>query len=67
MVNSPTVAEAKPAHGYSLNIGFDGKSVMTHVYRLPLEMGNIDFILGLPVLSKCNTVLREDYMDITWL
>lgn len=51
---------------YSLNVGFDGKSLMTHVYRLPLKMDGIDFILGLSILSQCNITMNDDRMTIEW-
>lgn len=60
-------AEPIRALGYSLTIGFDSKSIMTHVYRLPMEnLPGIDFILGNPVLSQCKITLEKDCMDIVW-
>ncbi len=66
-ISSAVSTKTVQAFGYSLNVGFDGKSVMTHVYRLPLNMPGIDFILGMPILSKCNTTIKADCMEIEWI
>ena len=66
LISSP-IASPISTLGYSLKVGFDGRSVMTHVYRLPLDMPGIDFILGLSVPSKCSIVMRDDHMEINWL
>ena len=52
--------------GYSMTIAFDDKSMMTHVYRLPLKMDGIDFILGLSILNHCNITIKENIMSICW-
>jgi hypothetical protein len=56
----------KPTIGYSIGFGFDGKSVMTNVYRLPLDLPGIDFILGTPVLDQCKVSFSGDTMEIVW-
>ena len=54
------------ALGYSLNFSFDGKTAMTNVYRLPLDLKDIDFILGLPILDLCKITMGSDTMEIDW-
>ena len=62
-------ASEQPIHalGYSLNIKFDDRFMMTHVYRVPLKMDEIDFILGLSILDHCKINLEGDTMDILWV
>jgi hypothetical protein len=52
--------------GYSMKLGFGNRSEMTHVYRLPLNMEGIDFILGTSFLNLCKITVTENYMDIEW-
>ena len=65
-VANPMQAPIK-ALGYSLKFTFDGKSAMTNVYRLPLDMPGIDFILGMPILDLCKITMGSDTMEIEWL
>ena len=39
---------------------------MTNVYRLPLDLKDIDFILGLPILDLCKITMGSDTMEIDW-
>lgn len=59
-------SKAIHALGYSLRVGFDEKMTMTHVYRLPLELPNIDFVLGMSVLSHCTLTFKPDGLSAKW-
>ncbi len=54
------------ALGYSLTIRFDNKGKMVSVYRLPFDMGEIHFILGMSILADCKISMQKNYMDIEW-
>ena len=63
---SDIYGKSKKTFGYSISVGFDGKSEMLKVYRLDLGIDGIDFILGAPILDFCDISIKQNVMNINW-